>query len=240
MKVFTTINPYGNFDAQREAILSWCVEYDVYSVNSEEEIKIAKDLYPEVTFIQTENTYKIGKKTLIKLDAILDAIKSVDTIQCAIVNSDIILGQKINKNKKLGDSLIIATRWELGDVPSYPFTDGYDLFIFDKRNIDLFYNKNYVIGMPWWDFWIPIVANRAGITIHHIKNNVIRHRTHKTNYDQKTWHLFAILFYHDIKRLGGLWRIDESILNNPDLEDGTFCTQIKKFIESKQINIKSK
>jgi hypothetical protein len=243
MKVFTTINPYGNFDTQREAILSWCKEYDVYSVNGTQEIDVAKDLYPEVTFIQTENTYQIGKKNLIKLDAILDAIKSVDTKKCAIVNSDIILNKKIKLNKKFDDSLIIATRWELGDVPSYPFGDGYDLFIFDKRNIDLFYNKNYVIGMPWWDFWLPIVANRAGVDIYHIKNEIINHRTHKTNYDYTNWTEFASFFYSDMIKLGGLWKIDESIVTaNPDPylknKDGEFCTQIKKFIESNQINIK--
>jgi hypothetical protein len=240
MKVFTTINPYGNFDAQREAILSWCKEYDVYSVNSEEEIKIAEELYPEVVFVQTKNTYQVGSKTLIKLDAILDAIKSTDAKRCAIVNSDIILGRKVKIDRKFDSSLVIATRWELGKKPSYPFTDGYDLFIFDRKILELFYNKNYVIGMPWWDFWIPIVANRAGIPIYHIKNEIIQHRTHKTNYAQETWHIFANFFYSDIKKLGGLWKIDESILNNPDLEDGKFCTHMKKFIESNQINIKIK
>ena len=149
MKVFTTINPYGNFDAQREAILSWCKEYDVYSVNNEEEIKIAENLYPEVTFIETKNTYQVGSKTLIKLDAILDAIKTIDTKKCAIVNSDIILRRKVKIDRKFDSSLVIATRWELGEKPSYPFTYGYDLFIFDTKLLELFYNKNYVIGMPW-------------------------------------------------------------------------------------------
>lgn len=240
MKVFTTINPYGNFDAQKEAMLSWSNSYEVYSVNSEEEINIAKDLYPEVNFIKTENIYQIGTKKLIKLDAILDTIKSIGVKRCAIVNSDIILGRKLNIDKKFGNSLIMATRWELGENPSYPFPDGYDLFIFDRKILELFYNKNYVIGMPWWDFWIPIIANRSGIPIYHIKNEVIQHRTHKTNYAQEIWHTFAKLFYSDIKKLGGLWKIDESILSNPDLEDGTFCTSIKKFIESIQINIKIK
>lgn len=243
MKVFTTINPYGNFDVQKEAMLSWCKEYDVYSVNSEEEIKIAKDLYPEVNFIQTENTYQVGSKTLIKLDAILDAIKTIDMLKCSIVNSDIILKRKIKLNKKLNDSLVIATRWELGEAPSYPFGGGYDLFIFDKRNIDLFYNKNYVIGMPWWDFWLPIIANRAGVDIYHIKNEIINHRTHKTNYDYTNWTEFANFFYYDMIKLGGLWKIDESIVTaNPDPylknKDSEFCIQIKKFIESNQINIK--
>jgi len=240
MTVFTTINPYGNFEAQKEAMLSWCEKYKVYSVNSEEEIEIAKDLYPEISFIETKKTFQIGKKTLIRLDGILDAIKSTDAKKCAIVNSDIILNGRINLGKKQDGSLVIATRWEIGDVPSYPFSNGYDLFIFDRRNIGIFYNKNYVIGMPWWDFWIPIIANRTGLTIQHIKNDIILHRTHETNYEQETWHAFANLFYADIRSLGGLWKIDESILRDPNMEDGKFCTHMKKFIESVQTNIKIK
>ena len=242
MKVFTTINPYGNFDAQKEAIDSWCKEYDVYTVNTEEEIEIIKDLYPDVNIVKTRKTFQVDKKTLVRLDAILDAIKLTNTDKCAIVNSDIILNKKIKLNKFFDDSLVIATRWELGDVPSYPFPDGYDLFIFDKKNIELFYNKNYVIGMPWWDFWLPMVANRLGIKIYHIENEIINHRTHKTNYDYISWTEFASFFYSDMIKLGGVWRIDDSITSNPDDylrgKDGLFCTQIKNFIETTKINIK--
>ena len=34
------------------------------------------------------------------------------------------------------------------------------IFIFDKKNIDILFNDNYVIGMPWWDYWIPIISNK--------------------------------------------------------------------------------
>lgn len=250
MKVFTTINPYGNFEAQKEAMASWSSKYEVYSVNTAAEIEIAKGLYNEVSFIETNSTYQIGEKTLIKLDGILDAIKSTGAKKCAIVNSDIILKGRISIDKKHEGSLVIATRWEVGDVPSYPFRNGYDLFIFESRNMGIFYNKNYVIGMPWWDFWIPVIANKAGIPVYHIKNEVIQHRTHETNYNQKTWHEFACLFYSDMERLGGNWKIGEDIakshvtdqesLVGVEIEDGAFCIAIKKFIESIQINIKSK
>jgi len=243
MKVFTTINPYGNFDAQKEAILSWCKSYEVYSVNSEDEINMAKDIYPEVNFIKTENTYQIGSKNLIKLNGILDAIKTTDAKKCAIVNSDIILKDRINIGKRLDGSLTMATRWEIGDVPPHPFPSGYDLFIFDFKDIGLFYNKNYVIGMPWWDFWMPIIANKFGIKVFHIKNDAILHRTHETNYDQKAWNRFASLFYSDIKILGGNWKVDDEFTKDPDrylVESGAFCTAIKRFIESIQIDIKSK
>jgi hypothetical protein len=39
MKVFTTINPNDNFEAQSKAVSSWSNKYQVYSVNTKEEIE---------------------------------------------------------------------------------------------------------------------------------------------------------------------------------------------------------
>ena len=41
-------------------------------------------------------------------------------------------------------------------------------FLFNTKNVDLFFNDNYVIGMPWWDYWIPIISNKNSFTIYHI------------------------------------------------------------------------
>ena len=165
MVVFTTINPNGNFEAQNEAMSSWSSKFTIYSVNTKNDIDKIKDIYPYVNFIETEDTYIYKGKELIKLNALLEAIKSSDKEYACIVNSDIILNSNIDisyllKNKYLDKGLIIATRYELdGEKEPYPFTDGYDMFIFNKKNVNLFLNKNYVIGMPWWDYWIPIISN---------------------------------------------------------------------------------
>ena len=53
MKIFTTINPYDNFDAQNEALLSWSKYYDVYSVNFKDEIELAKKKFTYINFIET-------------------------------------------------------------------------------------------------------------------------------------------------------------------------------------------
>ena len=45
MKIYTTINPYGNFNRQDESIKTWSKYYQVYSVNLKEEIEKIKDLY---------------------------------------------------------------------------------------------------------------------------------------------------------------------------------------------------
>jgi len=232
MKIFTTINPYGNFEAQNEALLSWSKYYDVYSVNPIDEIEIAKEKFPYINFIQTDNIFTYGEKKLVKLNAILDAIKSVDCKQCGIVNSDIILKTKIEP-KHLTSDLLIATRWELDEINKpYPFVNGYDFFAFKKDIIDIFYSSNYVIGMPWWDFWVPLIAIKLGFKVNHVKNGIIFHRTHETNYDPDVWLHFGGYLYKDII-LGLMKRqIEVDVL--------TFSKTVKKFIESKQNNIKIK
>jgi hypothetical protein len=199
MKVFTTINPYGNHDVQVEATKSWANKFKIYSVNLKEEIEIAKDLYPHVTFLETTDIYEHGKKKLIRLNSILDAALNQNCEYLAIVNSDIILSEKTKKifdKKYLDNSIMIATRWELDNQKSekYPFNNGYDLFIFHRSYINLFKNKNYVIGMPWWDFYIPTIALKSGMKIYHIKNPVIFHKTHETNYDMDSWRKTHIIF----------------------------------------------
>ncbi len=235
MKIFTTINPYGNHDAQKEALSSWCRDYDVYSTNTKEEIEVARELYPQVNFIETDYFFEYGGKKLIRLNSILDSIKSIGPRYCAIVNSDIISSGWISPDKNmLKDGIIVATRWEIdGDKDPYPFNNGYDLFVFDTKYLELFRNANYVIGMPWWDFWIPIIALKAGLKVYHIKNRLIHHRTHPTNYDSDVWIKFGEFLYSDIM-LG--------IMKNPVLDVNVydFCKGCKIYIEKNLINIKAK
>ena len=236
MKIFTTLNPNSNFDSQSEAMNSWSSKYEVYSINTKEEIEKISSIYKNVKFIETDVTYQYNKKKLIKLNSILSAIESVcENCNVAIINSDIILNDKIKEsifNKKYNDGLTIATRYELDGDDIYPFTNGYDLFIFNTKYLDLFKNENYVIGMPWWDFWIPLISIKAGLEVYHIKSKVIFHRTHETNYDDDVWITFGEYLYKDIM---------VKLMKNPmDLSVLDFCTGVKTFIEKKQINIKLK
>ena len=232
MKIFTTINPYGNFEAQNESLISWSKYYEVYSVNLVEEIEIVKDKFPYVKFIETDDIFIYGEKKLIKLNSILNSMKMIDSKKFAIINSDIILKRDI-PTKFLKSDLTIATRWELDDINKpYPFNNGYDLFIFNKDMIDLYLNDNYVIGMPWWDFWIPLITIKLQLTVNHIKSPIIFHRTHDTNYDNDIWIKFGEYLYKDI--------IVNLMKRKIDIDVWTFCTVVKKFIESKQKNIKIK
>lgn len=228
MIVFTTINPYGNYDAQYEALNSWTKYYKVYSVNTESEIEVVKDKFSFVDFISTDDIYEYSGKKLVRLNAILDSIIKTASGQVAIVNSDIILTKKIDIEKK--DDLVIATRWELDGDKTYPFNNGYDLFIFNSNFASLFKNQNYVIGMPWWDFYIPVIAIKSGMKVYHIDEDIINHRTHQTNYDGDIWITFGEFLYKDVMI---------KLMKNPlEISVFDFCNGVKKFIEKNQISIK--
>ena len=136
MEIFTTINPNDFSDTQLNAISSWTKKYKVYSVNRKDEIERIKDIYKNVNFIETDDTYLYKNKKLIKLNSILDSIEKVSTGVSAIINSDIILtdGLDINiKNRYLINGIFIGTRYELDNGEKYPFIYGYDIFIFNSK-----------------------------------------------------------------------------------------------------------
>jgi hypothetical protein len=236
MKIFTTINPNGNFESQKEAISSWSKKYNVYSVNTKREIESIKDIYQNVNFIETDDTFNYNDKKLIKLNSILSVIEEISENETvAIVNSDIILNESVelNINKRyLVNGVFIGTRYELDGDKKYPFIHGYDIFIFNSKYSNLFKNENYVIGMPWWDYWLPIVTIRKGLNLYHIKDEFIYHRTHDTNYDMGIWRTFGEKLYDDLI-------IDKSNIKIDYFLRGDINEQmdVKKFIESKQINV---
>lgn len=239
MKVFTTINPNDGSDTQLNAISSWTKKYKVYSVNRKDEIEKIKDVYKDVIFIETDDTYLYKNKKLIKLNSILDAIEKTTDGISAIINSDIILNDEVELNIKsryLINGIFIGTRYELDNGRKYPFIYGYDIFIFNSKYSNIFKNDNYVIGMPWWDYWFPICALKNRLNIYHIKDEIIYHKTHKTNYEHKIWLEFGKHLYNDII----VDTLDSDIilpLSKFYKGEENEPIEVKKFIESKQINI---
>jgi hypothetical protein len=239
MKVFTTINPNDNFESQNEALLSWFEKFEVYSVNTSEEIDKIKEIYPYVKFVETTDTYEYKNKKLIKLNSILDAIKKTgEDRHFCIVNSDIILSKKNTFSKILNDEhlnngIVISTRYEIdeNDKITHPFVAGYDVFIFDIKNIDILYNDKFVIGMPWWDYWVPSISLKYLLNIYHIKNKVFFHRTHETNYNHESWVIFGEHLYRELI-------LNIMNKNIEGLDINTFCEKVKENIVKNQINIK--
>lgn len=242
MNVFTTINPNGDIESQIYSTDTWASKFKVYSVNTKEEILKIKDKFKNVEFIETDKTIDVNGRKLIKLNGILDAIVMKKSKYSCITNSDTILNKSIDpkklfSKKHLDDGIIVSKRYELDGEKIYRFEGGYDLFVFDIKNIKIFYNEEFALGMPWWDFWIPMMADRFLLKLYFTKNEVIYHKTHDTNYSDDSWELFGFRFLSEIMKMGlKVNMVDGSkhfFENN-----GQLCEVCKNFIESKKIYIK--
>jgi hypothetical protein len=90
--------------------------------------------------------------------------------------------------------------------------------------------------MPWWDYWVPLAFIKKGMNVYHMKDQVIYHKTHETNYDMDIWLDFGKIFYNDI--VTNILNYNNKIsLNEFIMGDFGEQMDIKKYIESKQINI---
>jgi hypothetical protein len=241
MNVFTTINPNGDIESQIQSTNTWTSKFKVYSVNTKEEILKIKDKFKNIEFIETDKTIDINGRKLIKLNAILDSIVMKESKYSCIINSDIIFNNSIDPDKlfskkHLDDGIIIGSRYELDGDKKYLFEDGYDLFIFDIKNIKIFYSDNFALGMPWWDFWIPMMADRFLLKIYNTKNEVIYHKTHDTNYSFDLWETFGNRFLAELIKMG--LKVNRASGSSHFFENnGQLCKVCKNFIESKKIDI---
>lgn len=236
MKIFTTINPNGNFDAQSEAINSWLEKYDVVSVNTKDEVEILKNLYPGVEFKITDDFYLYKNKKLIKFDSILFEMGQVSGYSC-FLNSDIILKKdmeiKIN-SRHLNNGIYLSTRYDIDGNEISFYKWGFDFFCIHSKYVNHFKNDLFAIGLPWWDYWLPICAFMNGFNLYHLDYQLFYHRKHKTNYDMKKWHSIGYDLYNQISS----YLDTDELLFNSFMENEDNVMLIKKFIDSKLINLK--
>jgi hypothetical protein len=236
MKIFTTINPKNNFEAQNEAIQSWLKKYQVVSINTKEEINKIKNKYPGVSFVPTTDTYEYNNKKLIKIDSILLEMSKVNGYSC-FLNSDIILkdGMDIEINQRhLNNGIYLSTRYDVDEENNLSkFVWGFDFFCIHSKYSKHFRNEIFTIGLPWWDYWIPICAYMKGFNLYHIDYELFYHKKHKLNYDMKKWYSLGQELYEHLKPF-----IEEDFKLSDFMVGENGIMLIKKFIDSKLINIK--
>ena len=230
MVVFTTISPNFN-ERETKAMDSWCKKFKVYSINTKEEIEKIKDVYKDVNFVETLDVCDISGKKMIKLNAILNQIKLLNPEISCIVNSDIILNENINfdeklLNKYLEEGILIGSRLDIENDKIEKFEEGYDIFIFKSKFIDMLFNEKYVVGMPWFDYWIPCSFLFSGKKVFHIEDDLFYHVKHWNDRDEEIWIKFGEYFCEDIFKF-----------TNGDVLSKYFKKEISQFEIDKKLNV---
>ncbi len=218
--IATNISP-KNIDRQSEAIKSWIkLGFNVVSINYAEEIEVLQPSFPDIKFVQAKRD---GRQTfgkpVIYLDDFLEYLKNADSEVCGIVNSDIYLlgneGISSSIKKYTMDSIVYGSRIDVdslkileGDV----YEAGFDFFFFDKSLTWYFPESDFCMGMPCWDYWMPLVATLEGLQIKKLISPFAYHLKKLCKCNAEHFDFLAKRFLGYLQK-----RIDENF--NSDFED---------------------
>jgi hypothetical protein len=184
--LFTSISPNlsgENLDYQKFCIASWRqAGFEVATVNGHGEVSRVSALGLNVEIVPVEQE----KKPLIR-----DILACIDEKKCefaGIVNADCAVLPYPDLAAKLKEfvsgSLLIAERVDV-DSRSLPKPDscgGFDGFFFDAAILPKNVDVDYRIGVPWWDYYLPMKVAAQGYRIVNLETPLLTHRLHEVGW----------------------------------------------------------
>lgn len=187
----TSLAPHAA-DTQDAAVASWLEQgFSVISYNVAEEAERLAPRYPNVTFRPPARTATAKPLPLIG-DMLADLCREEADL-FGIVNADIVLrpGTEVIRNlgAPLTRRLVAVIRTDVDDLetlanPGRP--RGFDAFFFDPALAGILDERPFCIGMPNWDYWLPLAAFAAGWSLAAISAPIALHPRHETRWGDKT------------------------------------------------------
>lgn len=213
----TSLSPQDERGVQRTAVQSWLDHgATVLAINTQSEIDTLKASFPDVTFVPAERTAEQhAKRPVPYIYDLLQAAKanSADGDTIGIINADIFLrplsglpdfmAEQAQGSIVLGprvdvDDRTAFTAFEEPDVPTYSV--GYDYFLMSRDVVDEFADSPFAMGMPFWDYWLPLTAHLAGRPLKALKSPVALHVSHDTRWDDTIYLFFHALIAYALEQ----------------------------------------
>ena len=189
--IATSIAPKG-IEKQQRAVASWQgLGFRVVSLNTPAEIAALESHFPQIEFVAVHRHGKqLAGKPYVFLDDVLGYLRDASGSHiCGIVNSDIILRAPCDLVDRLWreakNTLVYGSRIDVRaaeDVEGSLYHRGFDFFFFDRAIIGRLPKTNFMLGVPWWDYWVPIGFQLAGVQIKRLDSRIAYHVWHSTNY----------------------------------------------------------
>ncbi|HEX42765.1 MAG TPA: glycosyltransferase [Phycisphaerales bacterium] len=208
--IVTSIAP-SRIGAQENAVRSWLdLGFRVISVNCREEVDRLAPAFPRVEFMAAPRDARdLYGKPLVYLDDVLGVLAVNAGDLCGIVNADIHLsgdrGLLDFIEHQASQSLFYGSRLDvdaLGDEDGTIYNCGFDFFFFDKSLIARIPASNLCLGMPWWDYHLPVAALLNGAELRRLTTPVARHIRHTFEWSGDHWGRLASEFFQSLR--GGI------------------------------------
>ena len=216
----TSLVPQRDHAVQAAAVASWrAAGFAVISVNGAKEADLVRHEFPGVEVVAVERTAEqFAKKPVPFIHDLLGALRQACTganlADCTvgIINADIYirplpdLARTIRREAK--GALLLGPRV---DVPSRAafetfvatgtetYSIGYDYFLMSGDLLADFTDSPFCMGMPFWDYWMPLVALLQGRPLKAITTPVALHVAHDTRWDDNIYLFFHALISYVIE-----------------------------------------
>lgn len=189
-------------EVQQAAIESWLdLGFDVVSVNIPGEVEHLHTEFPGITFLHVSRSAASGgNDPHVYLSELFNVLTSMPGEICGVVNSDISLLYEpglyaliCNHAEK---ALVLGSRIDLSPADSSSAMEnsyGFDVFFFHRKILDDFPSGNFCLGMPWWDFWFPLMATACGVPLKRLMTPVAHHVIHEVAWGDAELEKFWLL-----------------------------------------------
>jgi len=191
--IVTSIAPKG-IEKQKRAIQSWLdLGFEVLSLNIQKEIDLLQPEFPGVTFVRAprDGSRRAGRP-YVYIDDMLSVLAKTGHQVVGIVNSDIVLRAQPSLPDYLAQEargcFLYGSRIDIDqpdDGAGRVYHRGFDIFFFDRSVIGKIPSTDFMLGIPWWDYWLPFAPLLHNITVKRIETPLAYHVWHETNYSDE-------------------------------------------------------
>jgi len=178
------------------------------SVNSRREFSTAPNHIKGVEYILVERDANalVGKPLVYLQDMLrIGANRSEDFF--VLTNADIFLKSPKDICKSLSNlrpgQFVAERRFDISSTDSISgvkFSDGYDFFAFNSKDILNYSDEGFVFGVPWWDHYLPLKMTLSGFQKIDIAKPFIYHLRHDERWDPDLWRLFGSVFMRIVSK----------------------------------------
>ena len=216
----TSLVPQRDHALQAAAVASWrAAGFAVISVNGAKEADSVRREFPGVEVVAVERTAEqFAKKPVPFIHDLLAALRracaGAEPAECTvgIINADIYmrplpdLARTIRREAK--GALLLGPRVDVPNRAAFEtftatghetYSIGYDYFLMSGDLLDDFAESPFCMGMPFWDYWMPLVALLQGRPLKAVTTPVALHVAHDTRWDDTIYLFFHALISYVIE-----------------------------------------
>ena len=217
--IATSIGPKG-IARQAAAIRTWQqLGFHVVSLNCTEEIETLRKSFPAVEFVRrARDAGERFGRPLVYFDDVMDYLRACDSQLCGIINSDVfIVGDEgITRfiQEQAAGSLLYGSRTDVDSLAvlnGRVYKGGFDFFFFDRSIIPHFPESDLCIGLPWWDYWLPLITAMQGVPIKRLVAPFAYHLRHGAKWSGEHWAYLGLRFLNYL-----LSNVNRNIHEDPD------------------------